>query len=330
MAGYRHRLIDRMLQGGKSWNFEGLLLEINECLNREFGLDGISDRTLKDDVQLMRMEFPEGFGAPIKRAKGQIFYTDPGFTIRKAPLPEKDLALLEEAVGILQQTQALPVADSLQNALYLYRGPSKEKQHPVIWLDRNDQVQGLQWLDLLYRAARLHFTLTIHYQSFSALGPSTLTFCPYILREFNHRWFAIGWVEEERTSWVLALDRIKNATESEAPWRPNTFFDPNERFAHIIGVSIPDGEPVSQIRLRFAPNRAPYILTKPIHDSQKLTASDPDGTIEIEVNLIVNLELESLILSFGKDVEVLAPPTLRQKIAETLQAASASYYRYRF
>ena len=45
----------------------------------------------------------------------------------------------------------------------------------------------------------------------------------------------------------------------------------------------------------------------------------------IEIPVIVNLELESLILSYGDDVEVLKPEWLRDKIENKLLNALAKY-----
>ena len=64
--------------------------------------------------------------------------------------------------------------------------------------------------------------------------------------------------------------------------------------------------------MRFSTNRFPYVVSKPIHGSQK-TISPNEGLISLDV--IPNRELESIILSFGDDVEVLAPESLRRAIA---------------
>ncbi len=325
MAGYRYRLIDHLLRKGREWNFEAFHREINEGLHREFGYDGISIRMLLNDIQVMRMEYPEGYGAPIKRSRGMIFYEDPNFSIQKAQLPKRDFATLEEAVGILQQTQAIPVAESLEEVIFKLSGNPESDNHSIIWLDRNDQVAGLHWLGVLYRSARNHVTMTLEYQPFDAQKSSRLTFCPYILREFNNRWFAIGWVKEHDSTWTLALDRIKKAYANNLPWRENDFFTPEERFADIIGVSLPENQRPSRIRLLFSAYRAQYILTKPLHGSQKLVTQYPDGRIEVEVRLIINPELLTLILGFGKDVQVLQPVALKKLIADNLAAALAFY-----
>ena len=68
----------------------------------------------------------------------------------------------------------------------------------------------------------------------------------------------------------------------------------------------------------------PYVLTKPLHPSQREGATTPAGT-EITLRVALNRELESLLLSFGADVEVLAPPALRESIRQVAGAVVARY-----
>ena len=46
----------------------------------------------------------------------------------------------------------------------------------------------------------------------------------------------------------------------------------------------------------------------------------------VSVDVIPNKELESLILSFGNDVEILEPERLRNKIGEILKSISNKYH----
>ena len=67
-----------------------------------------------------------------------------------------------------------------------------------------------------------------------------------------------------------------------------------------------------------------YIRTKPLHLSQRIVEETEDYAI-ISINVKVNKELESLILSFGEDIEVMAPASFRDRIAEKIQATNKKY-----
>ena len=76
--------------------------------------------------------------------------------------------------------------------------------------------------------------------------------------------------------------------------------------------------------LRVWNNRFNYIKTKPLHLSQRII-SEEDGYTKISINVKINLELISLILSFGPDVEVIAPASLRAMIAKDTEAMLYKY-----
>ena len=90
----------------------------------------------------------------------------------------------------------------------------------------------------------------------------------------------------------------------------------------MIGVTIPRKGQPETIKLQFSVHRYPYIIAKPIHSSMKII--DKDNRI-ISVDVIPNKELESLILSFGNDVEILEPEHLRNKIGNIIKSISDKY-----
>jgi predicted DNA-binding transcriptional regulator YafY len=67
------------------------------------------------------------------------------------------------------------------------------------------------------------------------------------------------------------------------------------------------------------------LLTKPLHPSQRVVATHPDGAVELDFRLIPNPELRTLLLGFGPDAEVLSPPALREEMAAQLLEALQRY-----
>ena len=82
-----------------------------------------------------------------------------------------------------------------------------------------------------------------------------------------------------------------------------------------LPISKFENYPVEEIKLLFASKRAPYILTKPIHETQQHTVLE-DGSLQITLQLSINNELKQMILSFGADVKVIAPDSLKEFIRE--------------
>ena len=71
-------------------------------------------------------------------------------------------------------------------------------------------------------------------------------------------------------------------------------------------------------------NNAPYIITKPIHHTQKLLKEEVDGKI-FSIKVIMNFELERELLGFGAKMRVLGPRILVKQIKQQLQKALDNY-----
>ena len=148
---------------------------------------------------------------------------------------------------------------------------------------------------------------------------------PYLLKQYNYRWFLVGQGTGRPGLSNYALDRIERVTvEVTQPYLPPP---PNiaERFTHVVGVSVPAEVCNPElIHLRFRAGRGQYVRTKPLHPSQQVLA-ETANSLEVTLHVIPTQELETLLLSFGDDVEVLAPAALREKLAARLRAAVAQY-----
>lgn len=79
-----------------------------------------------------------------------------------------------------------------------------------------------------------------------------------------------------------------------------------------------------EVQLFADHHTAPYILTKPLHSSQKVVERNDSGII---VSLIVqhNYELEREVLGFGDRMKVIAPQILKRCIKERLNDALDLY-----
>ena len=94
-------------------------------------------------------------------------------------------------------------------------------------------------------------------------------------------------------------------------------------FASIYGVSKPFDQNEEEVQLLFTKMQAPYIITKPLHETQK-HYSQEDGLL-VKLSLIPNFELEQLILSFGDGVKVITPIHLKEKILSRIQNSLNQY-----
>ena len=106
----------------------------------------------------------------------------------------------------------------------------------------------------------------------------------------------------------------------------NTTLDFKDCFEDIVGVSFTPNEKPIKIKLKINNEVTPYILTKPLHGSQKKIESKVDATI-IEIELIPNIELRQLILSFGDGIEVISPKSFRDQMKKVIDSMNTIYHK---
>ncbi len=277
----------------------------------------------------MRGEGP-GYGAPIvwdARERGYR-YADPDFSIQPSVFSAADLERLREVRALLRQFAGLPVAAGVDGMVVglerALRHPSREAP-AIAQFEYNPVAHGLDWLAPLYGYVREARAVQLTYQPFTEPAPYRRVVSPYLLREYNNRWFLIGYDHHESLVRTFALDRIREAEPYLLqPFYRSPAFDAAHRYRHVVGVSIPDGASPQTVRLRVAAEHAPYLRTKPLHPSQTVELETADGPV-LRLFVIHNIELENCLLSYGEHVEVLEPASLRQRLRERI---SALYRRY--
>lgn len=90
------------------------------------------------------------------------------------------------------------------------------------------------------------------------------------------------------------------------------------------GYGIFSGAAVQWATLRFAAERARWVAREVWHPRQAQTWL-PDGRLELRVPFTDPRELMMEVLRHGAQVEVVAPPALRQALAQELDRAAARY-----
>jgi predicted DNA-binding transcriptional regulator YafY len=269
-----------------------------------------------------------GYNAPIVvRDKKYYTYDDPDYSITNIPLTEQDLEKLGEITELLKQFKGFSHFEDLDLMVQKLEDKllaAKTKQPTVIELEKNDLLKGIEYIGIIYQAIRKKQLLDIWYQSYRAKRPGKITFNPYLLKEYRNRWFVVGKKLDEKTILHLALDRIKDIDlNRDEGFQDDPEFDPETFHKDVIGVTVTRMRPVN-VHLLFDHDQASYVLTKPLHHSQKVVSESEKG-VEINLKVKLNFELEREILGFGAGVEVLAPAGLRKKIAQILNNAASMY-----
>lgn len=326
----RYKTIDKCLQNNyRQWTLDDLIEAVSEALFEYEGKENsVSKRTLQLDIQMMRSE-KLGYNAPIVVYDKKFYkYEDEDFTITDIPLTETDINVLTETVSMLKQFKDFSLFNDVSDILQRLEDKIyAEKSHtqPVIHLDKNEKLKGLHFLDEIYQAIIKKVVLRITYKSFKSREENTFLFYPFILKEFNNRWFLIGKKRKQAPVSNLALDRIISIDyDFQTPYL-NEAFDAEQFYKNVVGVTVNTGLKPRKIELWIDKTHAPYVITKPLHSSQRVIETYEDGSVKIHLFLIENYELERLLLGFGDGLEVLEPPRIRNRLKAILQKSLEKY-----
>lgn len=326
----RYQVLDRCFRNtGRKYDIENLLEECNKALlDFDPYSNGIKKRQLYDDIRFMKSE--QGWSVEfddIKEGRKVYYrYADTTFSINNQPLNQAEAGHLKSAMLILDRFKGLPQFNWIEELLPKLDQTFNlsEVSTKVMSFDSNEYLQGIENLSILFNAIVHQSPLKITYKSFKKSEPNLLEFHPYYLKQYNRRWFLLGKTEGYDTISNLALDRIVAIEEANINFIPNTKIDFEEYFEDIIGVTIPEEEQLTKIVLKASLSLAPYIKTKPIHGTQTKIHDNEEG-YEFSIEVKPNRELESIILGFGEELQVLQPPSIRQKIIERIQKNLSIY-----
>jgi predicted DNA-binding transcriptional regulator YafY len=326
----RYKTIDKCLQNHyRQWTLEDLIEAVSDALYEYEGKENpVSKRTIQLDIQLMRSE-KLGYNAPIEVFDKKYYrYADDDYSITDIPLTETDINVLTETVSMLKQfkdfslfSDVSDILQRLEDKIYAEKSHSR----PVIHLDKNENLKGLHFLDELYQAIIKKVVLKIKYKSFKSLDENEFLFHPFILKEYNNRWFLVGKRRANAPVSNLALDRISAVDyDFQTPYLEEPF-DANKYYKNVVGVTVNKGIQPRKIELHISALHAPYVLTKPFHHTQRLIKTNDDKSIIIHLYLIENFEFERQLLGFGDGIIVVKPESLRKRIKSIVIKSLENY-----
>ncbi|MCH2488560.1 MAG: WYL domain-containing protein [Flavobacteriales bacterium] len=337
-AHYRYNVLDKCFKRRQQpYSFKELLDEVNEKIAEVYPGESIQIRTLRSDIALFR-DSENGFGAPlpVQRDMGKevYCYSDPNFSIAQKKLLPYEQYLIDAAQQLLERYDEDPKYDKLSEALILFQEEEGATSIPnydkILFYDKNEAYEGLSFLKPIFLAIKNKQVLKVTTEKFDGTDRRNFIFHPHILKQYNQRWYVFGFNDDLRMiHWVVPLDdRLKEfAIQKEIDYIEEDT-DWENFFRQMVGPTrlsqtLDNPEP-ELVVLRFAEYRLPYFKSKPIHPYwDEFTGADKKNQVFFET--IINLELIQQLLSYGKDVEVLEPESLKIKMQEHSQAMQKYY-----
>ncbi len=303
------------------------LCELMNIIRTQTGYP-VKERTIREDLKTLRDPHNElGFVLPIKIKRNYGYFYPLEAEVPEDIMMPMDKELLRDISGILAQFTRFDFFEGYKTSLNILIDGSDDND-PIIQLDYKPESMGQILIPELRKAIKKKESILINYQSFRNTKGIIIPFQPRFIKIFNNRWFLVGYNGTHRNFDILPLDRIQSFEPSREAIVPDPEkernFDPSNYFNDVIGVTVMQGKKAEDIIFRVNNERAQYINTKPIHSSQEIIDRSNEY-IDFKVRLKQNPELISLLLSYGSDLEVMKPKSLREKLKAIAASMNKMY-----
>jgi len=289
----------------------------------------VSRRSVQNDVQLLQSSpYNVEFDSDL-REQNYYRYADTSFRLPLGrSLSESEMSAVRKTVDLLRPiVDDIETSTPLQQWLYLClqrmaAGQSVDLETPSIAFENNYLLAGIGHFRQLAEYVMNQQPIKIGYRSFGSTATKTIAVHPYLLKQYNGRWYLLAATDGYDSIGTYPLDRIRTIRLWKTKFRQPQI-DMAAYFADTMGVSVTN-TPVEHIVLKVDNSRYPYIETKPFSECQKVLAHD-DQTHTITFPMRINKELVAELLSFGNDIEIIEPQPLREIIAEKARLMSEKY-----
>lgn len=261
----------------------------------------ISNRTLQRYIEQIRNEFSI-----------EITYNpkDKGYYIDEVGGPDMDLFL-----------QLLSINDTAGVLIDSIKSGNTVMQY--VQMENKGLFAGSEHIKTILDAAKKQRRVHIVHKGFDSPREKEYTIEPYLLKEYQGRWYVWGKIEGKKEFRTFGLDRIIRLETSTKKFERDKKVDPETVFANTVGVIYSNEDP-KEIVLRFTPLLGKYVKGLPIHSSQRIVA---ENDREVVVSLFVNpnYELKRIIMSYGPEVVVERPVSLAKEIVSLHKKAAGNY-----
>jgi hypothetical protein len=98
-------------------------------------------------------------------------------------------------------------------------------------------------------------------------------------------------------------------------------------FNDVVGVTKSQGQQPTEVVFEANADASPYIITKPLHSSQRVLETTEGGYTVFCINVVLNFELERELMGFGATIKVLKPTFLVRRFASQTKKMAELYER---
>ena len=293
----------------------------------------VSTKTIQRDIDFMR----DQMGLPIDYDPSGhgYYYTRKVVQFPTMKISEGELVALSVARKALAQYRGTNYEKPLRDAFEKLTAGLRDQIH-FAWKEELEQsisfraagqsLGDLTTFDVTSQCILKSEEMEFGYRKLHSESDEARLVQPLHLSCIDNQWYLFaadrGRKGETRTFALMRMVRPRGTGEH---FERTEKFSLDEHLAGSFGVfSSPDP---SEVRLRFDAFAGRLIRERTWHASQRIDLLD-DGGLELSMRVGVSPEVEKWILGWGEHIEVLAPLTLREQIANTARKMARAHENY--
>lgn len=282
---------------------------------------GVSRRTVARDLDFLRDE--ERAPLAYDDARHGFRLTDETYTPPPVRISRREAFSFALARKLLAHYEGTPlhmdmrsvldkIAESLVGDITLE--PDWLSEHVGVLPEDRVRIDPEVWAQLAGFVERRE-AVRAEYQTFTG-RVSEYELHPCHLLVYHGNWYVLAWNVAKDHIETFALSRFRRIEATGQAFTRPADFNPETYARQAFGIV--GGEEPIKVRLLFEAKLAVYITERQWHPSQEFRTRS-DGCVEMRLETTGRKELVRWVLSWMPDVKVLAPKSLRGRIAEKLR-----------
>lgn len=324
------------------YDIHDLTEHVNRCLRAE-EKEEVGERMIQKDIKALEGDpFYIDIARPTLGHKRCIRYADPTFSIFNKKLTDDEKNLLKELLNTLGQFEGLDSLSwfgDLKNRLKL----EDKQSEAIIRFETNLKTTDSSLLGSLFTAIAHKQVIRLYYRKFDEVRDKSVVLHPYLLKQFNTRWYVFGADDSDNFLLHFALDRITRIEPQPTAIYRECEHNLVDRFEDIVGVTLnrdkKTGEPLpcEDILIWADAQEIGYIDSKPLHGSQTPVKKAEEVQVLCaryphlqagkfyRLECIPNRELFQALAAYFSGIELLEPLSLRKEYAEMISRTNKKY-----
>ncbi len=232
--------------------------------------------------------------------------------------------LIRNKDSILSDSVARKLFDSISLNEILITNPTLRER-----VQLEDIPSGKVFLTTFAEAMSDNRLIAFEYRAFDKTEYYPVLGVPYCMKCFERRWYVVIYNEKYKDEEgngirLYALDRMRNVNITDKTFEQPKDFSMEKYFREFYGAFCNSSVPIATIRIHASEKQSKYLREIPIHSSQH-GKRQKDGSWIFSYRLRPTIDFQQKLMSYGKEVEVLEPQSLRKAVAEQVEAMEKTY-----